>query len=108
MKIAPVINAEVQLLSIAKRAVFQSEVRLVGKYEWSGLPLGSYQASVRGWSFAIATRVITLRRVGSYTEDFVLVPGAIEKTITLTAARGNARVAAETPQIVTIFDSPRI
>jgi outer membrane receptor protein involved in Fe transport len=105
---AAVINAEVQLLSMASGRPFKTKSDSAGKYELTGLPLGSYQASVSSAGFAIATRVITLRRFGSYIEEFVLVPGVIEGSMTVTAAKGNARAAAETPQIVTISDASRI
>jgi outer membrane receptor protein involved in Fe transport len=105
---AVVINAEVQMLSMASGRPFKTKSDSVGKYELTGLPLGSYQASVRSEGFAIATGVVTLRRVGLYREDFLLVPGVIESSITVTAAKGNARVAAETPQVVTISDSLQI
>lgn len=105
---AVVINADVQLLSMASGRSFTTKSDSGGKYELTGLPLGSYQASVRSKSFAMATRRITLRRVGSYTEDFVLVPGVIESSITVTAGKGNARVAAETSQVVTISDSQQV
>jgi outer membrane receptor protein involved in Fe transport len=105
---AVVINADVQLLSIASGRSFTTKSGSGGKYQLIGLPLGSYQASVRTQSFSIATRRITLNRVGSYTEDFVLVPGVIESSITITAGKGNARVAAETPQVVTISDAQQI
>jgi len=105
---AVVINADVQLLSMASGRSFKTKSDGAGKYELTSLALGSYQASVSSKGFARATRAITLRRVGSYTEDFVLGPSVIESTITVTAAKGNARVAAETPQIVTIFDSSQI
>ena len=105
---AVVINADVQLLSMASGRSFKTKSDAAGKYELNGLPLGSYQASVSSEGFALATRGITLPQVATYVEDFELVPGVIESTITVTAAKGNARVAAETPQLVTISNSSRI
>src|SRR5438034_4353789 len=105
---AVVINADVQLLSMASGRTFQTKSNAAGKYELTELPLGSYRASVTSEGFAMATRDITLRRVATYFENFILVPGVIESNITVTAAKGNARAAAETAQVVTIFDSSQI
>ena len=105
---ALIINAQVQLLSMASGRPFKTNSDAAGKYELTGLPLGSYQLSVSSEDFANATRVITLHRNALYIEDFVLVPGVIESRITITAGKGNARVASETPQIVTVSDASRI
>jgi outer membrane receptor protein involved in Fe transport len=105
---ALVINAHVQAINIASGRAFNANSNSSGKYELTGLSLGAYQVSVSGEGFATSTRSITLRRNTSYTQDFVLVPGIIESSITVTAGKGNARVAAETPQIVTVSDASRI
>ena len=99
---AVVINADVKLLSIASGRTFDTKTASSGSYQFNGLPLGFYQASVSREGFAVATRTLTLRRVGSHKEDFVLVPGIIQSSITVTAGKGGARVSAETPQSVTI------
>lgn len=105
---AVVAQAEVQLLSLASGRSFKTRTDTSGKYELTGLLLGSYQVSVSSEGFATAARSLTLRRSGSYTEDFVLVPGVIESNLTVTAGKGSARVAAETPQMVTITDALQI
>lgn len=105
---AIVINAQVQLLSMASGRPFKTNSAASGKYELTGLPLGSYQVSVSSEGFAIATGAVTLHRNALYTENFVLVPGVIESRITVTAGKGNARVASETPQVVTVSDASRI
>jgi outer membrane receptor protein involved in Fe transport len=105
---AVVINAKVELLSIASGRLFKTNSDASGRYELTDIPLGSYQASVRSESFAVASRGISLRRSAVYTEDFILVPGAIEGNITITAGKGSARVAAEIPQVVTVSDASRI
>lgn len=97
-----VINADVQLLSIAGGRTLNTRTGLSGSYQFNGLSLGSYQVSVSSEGFAVATRAIALRGIGSHKEDFVLVPGIIQSSITVTAGKGGARVAAETPQSVTI------
>ena len=68
------------------------------------LPLGSYMLSINSGGFAAATRSITLRRNESYVEDFSLAPGIIESSITVTAGKGSARVAADAPQMVTVSE----
>ncbi len=105
---ALVVNADVQLLSLASGRPFTARSDAAGNYELTGLPLGSYQASVMSEGFARATRRIVLRQTGLHLENFVLVPGVIESSITVTAAKGNARVSIETPQVVTISNSSRI
>lgn len=105
---AVLVNAEVQLLNIASGRLLKTRTDSSGKYELSGLPFGSYRVSVSSEGFAVAARSAALRRNGSYTEDFVLSPGVIESIITVTAGKDNARVAAETPQIVTVTDASQI
>jgi hemoglobin/transferrin/lactoferrin receptor protein len=105
---AVVVNAQVQLLNIASGRPVKTKTDSSGKYELTGLPPSSYQVSVASEGFAVAARSISLRRNGSYVEDFALTPGVIESDITVTAGKGNARVAAETPQIVTVVDASQI
>jgi outer membrane receptor protein involved in Fe transport len=42
------------------------------------------------------------------TANFLLVPGDIETTVTITAGKGSARLAVETPQPITVTDSLEI
>ena len=70
-----VINSDVLLLSMASGRTFQTKPNTGRKYELTELPLGSYRASVTSEGFAMATRNITLRRVTTYIENFILVPG---------------------------------
>src|ERR1044072_4333444 len=105
---AVIVNAEVEVLNIATGRTSRTKTDSAGKYQLTGLLPGSYQAFVSSAGFATAARSFTLRKVGSDTEDFVLVPGVIESSMTLTAGKGGARVAAETPQMVTIAEAPEI
>lgn len=105
---AVVIQAEVQMVNIASGRVLTMRTDLSGKYEFAYLLPGAYQLSVNSEGFAVSVRSIALRRSGSYSEDFVLVPGLIESDITVTAGKGGARFAAETPQIVTVTDALQI
>jgi outer membrane receptor protein involved in Fe transport len=103
-----IINADVTLLSIASGRIFKTKTDSSGKYQLTDLPLGSYQFSVSSEGFATATRSIALHRIGGYTEDFVLVPGVIESSVTVTAAKGNLRSVAQAPQTITVSDAPQI
>jgi len=99
-----IVDARVEMLNIGSGVVFKSQSNSDGVYELGQLPLGSYMLSINSAGFAVATRSITLRRNESYLEDFSLVPGTIESSITITAGKGSARVAADAPQMVTVAD----
>ena len=99
-----IVDADVQMLNIGSGTVFKTTSNSEGKYELGRLALGSYMLSINSGGFAVATRSITLRRNESYLEDFSLVPGIIESSITITAGKGSARVAADAPQMVTVTD----
>lgn len=92
------------MLNIGSGAVLKTTSNAEGKYELGQLALGSYLLSIKSGGFAVATRSITLRRNDSYIEDFSLSPGIIESSITVTAGKGSARVAADAPQMVTVED----
>ena len=99
-----IVDAEVQILNIGSGTVFKTTSNSEGKYELAQLPLGSYVLSIYSSGFAAATRSLTLRRSEAYLEDFSLSPGIIVSSITVTAGKGSARVAADAPQMVTVSD----
>jgi hemoglobin/transferrin/lactoferrin receptor protein len=101
-------NAEVRVLNSASGLILRTTTDSSGRYELASLQRGSHQILVSSNGFATAARSITWRRNGTYTEDFVLVPGVIESSITVTAAKGSARGTAETPQNVTVVDQSQI
>jgi len=103
-----IVKAEVQILNIASGQLRQTKTDSSGRYELISLPVGSYRLSVIGGGFAVAARGITLRENKAYREDFSLVPGNIESTLTVTAAKGSARLADETPQNVHVTDQSSI
>ncbi len=105
---AVIINAEVRVLNMASGQALTATTDASGRYELAGLPSGFYQISVGGAGFATATRRVTLGGEAQATEDFSLVPGILESSVTVTAGKGNARAAAETPQAVTVSDASRI
>jgi outer membrane receptor protein involved in Fe transport len=103
-----VVNAEVQMLNLASGGLAKTTTDSSGKFELTGLAAGSYRLSIKGLGFAVATRSLTLRRNESYLEDFTLAPGIIESSITVTAGKGNARIATDAPQVVAVSDQSDI
>lgn len=103
-----VVGAQVTVLNLASGRDSLTKTDAAGKYELKGLPNGSYRISVRREGFAAAARGVTFGRAESLTENFVLVPGAIESSVTVTAGKGSPRTVAETPQTITVADATRI
>lgn len=101
-------GARVEALSLQSGQDVVTRTDSSGKYELSGLASGTYRIVVGGEGFATAARNIQVSGSGQLTADFLLVPGLIESTVTVTASKGNARLTVETPQIITITDSPGI
>jgi len=99
-----IVDADVQMLNLGSGAIEKTKTDSAGKYELVRLSLGSYRLSVSSFGFAVGTRSLTLRRNESYPADFTLEPGIVESTVTVTAGKGSARIAADAPQVVTITD----
>jgi outer membrane receptor protein involved in Fe transport len=97
-----IVNVEVQLLNIGSGGTLKTTTDSTGKYELTRLPPGPYRLSITNSGFAVATRSLTLRRNVLYVEDFSLVPGIIESSVTITAGKGSARIASDAPQVVTV------
>ena len=98
-------DALVKALNVASGGEASVKTDSTGRYQLSGLSAGSYRISVVSAGFATAARTLTLRNHDAATQDFSLAPGALEDSITVTAGRGSARVAAETPQTITVADA---
>jgi outer membrane receptor protein involved in Fe transport len=96
------------MLNLASGRQLKTKTDSSGIYQLTDLPFGPYRLSINSQGFAVAVRDLTLRRNGPYIEDFSLVPGLIESRITVTAGKGSARAAAETPQMVTVTGSTEI
>lgn len=105
---AVIVNAEVQVLNIGSGMVLKTTTDSSGKFHFPGLQRGSHRIAVSSPGFATSARSVTWRRNGAYAETFVLAPGILESSITVTAAKGSARSTAETPQNVTVIDQARI
>ena len=105
---AVIVSADVLMLNLASGREVKTKTDSSGKYELTKLPDGSYQLSINSHGFAVAARVITLHKSARYQEDFSLVPGVIESSTTVTAGKGNARVAVDTPQMLALTNASDI
>lgn len=101
-------GARVEALSLRGGQNVLTRTDSSGRYELGGLAPGAYRIVVGGEGFATAARNVQVPGAGPLTEDFLLVPGLIEDTVTVTAAKGGARLIAETPQSITVADSLEI
>jgi outer membrane receptor protein involved in Fe transport len=101
-------GAKVEAHNLASGLVTATKTDSAGRYDLGGLPPGDYRVSVSSEGFSTAARGFRLQTSAPVTADFVLAPGAIEESVTLTAAKGSARLTVETPQAVTVTDSREI
>ncbi len=101
-------GARVEALSLTSGQNSMTRTDSAGKYELSGLSSGLYRIAVGGEGFATAARNIQVESSVPLTSDFVLVPGAIETTITVTAGKGRARPGIDIPQTITVTDTLEI
>jgi hemoglobin/transferrin/lactoferrin receptor protein len=101
-------GARVEALSLTSGQNVMTRTDSAGRYELGGLSSGIYRIAVGGEGFATAARNIQVQIPGPLTADFLLVPGFIENTVTVTAGKGNARLTVETPQTITVTDSLEI
>jgi outer membrane receptor protein involved in Fe transport len=97
-------GAKVNALNLASGQSVTTRTDSSGKYELSGLSIGIYRIAVGGEGFATAARNVRVQMPGPLTEDFLLVPGVIENTVTVTAGKGSARPVVLTPQTITVTD----
>ncbi len=99
-------GATVKALNIASGREFTATTDTSGKYSLTDLPAATYRVIASREGFADAAESITVTE--SVTQDFSLSPGSIQDTITVTAGKGDARVAAETPQTVTVVTETQL
>ncbi|HEX8119046.1 MAG TPA: carboxypeptidase-like regulatory domain-containing protein, partial [Pyrinomonadaceae bacterium] len=90
-------GARVEALSLRSGRRVLTRTDSSGRYELDGLAPGAYRIVVGGEGFATAARNVQVPTSGQLTADFLLVPGLIEDTVTVTAGKGNARLTVETP-----------
>ncbi len=80
-----------------------------GRYEIKGLSPGEYRISVNRAGFSVNARTIILSASqDADNTDFVLVPGMIEDTVTVTTGKGDPRIIAETPHAITVTTASEI
>ncbi len=80
-----------------------------GRYEIKGLSPGEYRVSVNRAGFSVNARTITLSASqDAGNTDFVLVPGMIEDTVTVTTGKGDPRMIAESPHAITVTTASQI
>jgi outer membrane receptor protein involved in Fe transport len=101
-------GVRVDALSLAGGQTLTTRTDSSGKYELGGLSSGIYRITAGGEGFATAARNVRVQASGPLTEDFLLVPGVIENTVTVTAGKGSARLTVMTPQTITVTDSLEI
>ena len=101
-------GARVDALSLASGEIVTTRTDASGKYELGGLLSGMYRIAVVSEGFATAMRNVEVQSFGQLTSDFLLVPGVIRNTVTVTAGKGSARLAVETPQTITVTDALEI
>ncbi|HKP12512.1 MAG TPA: TonB-dependent receptor, partial [Blastocatellia bacterium] len=95
-----VVGAVVKATHLASGLVLTAKTGAAGEYQIAGLSPGTYRLSVDKDGFTSVTRTVTL--AGAVTQDFSLAPATIRDAITVTAAKGNARAALDTPQTVNV------
>ncbi len=103
-----IVGATVKAISIGSGRETIVVTDSTGKYEFTGLPTGSYRVSATSAGFATDAESIVLGQNESISRNFSLTPGTIEDTVTVTAGKGQARVAVEVPQTVTVATAEQI
>lgn len=101
-------NAVVRISHLANGRDEQTQTDRSGSFAVRDLPAGKYRITVRAPGFAVATTQITLNDAAAMKQNFVLVPGALTDTISVTAGKGNLRSTEDTPQVTTITKAQEI
>ena len=95
----------------AKNNASQQETTAVtdgsGQYEFRSLSAGTYRVTVTNSGFTDGAETIVIGDAPAM-QSFSLAPGAIRDVVTVTAGKGSDRLAAETPQTVTVATSEQI
>ncbi|MCX7640362.1 MAG: TonB-dependent receptor [Pyrinomonadaceae bacterium] len=99
---AVIVGGIVKALDLATNREITAVTDGTGRYQLKGLRPGTYRISATAQGFATLSRNVLVTEGSSITEDFSLSPGAIQDVVTVTAARGNIRVASEVPQTVSV------
>lgn len=105
---AVIVGATIKVLDLATSREITTVTDGNGKYEIKGLRSGAYRVSASAQGFATLSRNILVTEGALLTEDFTLSPGLIQDVVTVTAVRGNIRVASEVPQTVSVITADDI
>lgn len=98
-------GARVRAVNISSGRTATTVTGSDGRYELNDLTPGVYRLFVGGGGFATASRDVNARGDTPIVEDFALVPGMIEDSMTVTAGKGGARSTHDVPQVVTVVDA---
>jgi len=102
---AAVAGAFVRAVNVTSGQTFAAETDGAGHYRIGGLPAGTYRVAVSRAGFSSISSAVTLQGGALARQNFMLTPGAIAETLVVTAGKGSARAAADTPQVVTAVNA---
>ncbi|MER3426651.1 MAG: hypothetical protein C4334_00925 [Pyrinomonas sp.] len=99
---AVVVGATVRALNLASGREVSTATDGSGGYALGDLAPGSYRISVSQEGFAVAAASVVVTDSTPVVQNFALAPGALQDVVTVTAGKGSARIAVETPQTVSV------
>ncbi|HKR13855.1 MAG TPA: TonB-dependent receptor [Pyrinomonadaceae bacterium] len=91
----------VEALNLATWQITTAISNSAGQYSIKLAP-GDYRVFAIKEGFATAAKNLAVTTSASLTEDFVLSPGVVQESVTVTATRGGARLSTETAQPLTV------
>jgi TonB-dependent Receptor Plug Domain/Carboxypeptidase regulatory-like domain len=94
-------DTQVEALNLATWQITTAISNAAGEYSIKLAP-GDYRVFAVKEGFATAAKNLTITNADPLTEHFVLSPGVVEESVTVTATRGGARLSTETAQPVTV------
>lgn len=94
-------DTHVEALNLATWQITTTISNSAGEYSIK-LALGDYRVFVVKEGFATAAKNLAVTTGAPLTENFVLSPGVVEESVTVTATRGGARLSTETAQPLTV------
>lgn len=100
-KAARVSGTQVEALNLATWQITTAMSNSAGEYSIKLAP-GDYRVFAIKEGFATAAKNLAVTTSDPVTEDFVLSPGVVEESVTVTATRGGARLSTETAQPLTV------
>ena len=100
-KAAIVPDTHVEALNLGTWQITTAMSNSAGEYSIKLAP-GAYRVFASKEGFATAAKNLAVTTSEPLTEDFVLSPGVVEESVTVTATRGGARLSTETAQPLTV------